>query len=111
MDKPIQEISLPLPCFSCRKQSAPAFKGGGVDGDTHQPSAALMFIARGNYGSRIYDPTSMHSREYLMINICDDCVSCAAIDGVVIHTENIPRDDDTTYTLWTPPGVRRDDED
>jgi hypothetical protein len=110
MDGPTQELSLPLKCFTCRTELAPAFSGGGVDGDTHQPSAALMFTAYGNYGSTIYDPGGMGGHECLMINICDSCVSGGAIDGVVVYAVRTPRPTDTTYTLWTPPGVSRDDD-
>jgi hypothetical protein len=110
MDTPTEGVSLPLPCLVCRKPLEPAFRDGGVDGDTHQPSDALMFVAHGNYGSTVYDPMSMHSREYLMVNICDSCVSVAAIDGVVVRAEKIPQPHAVTYTLWTPPGVSDDDD-
>lgn len=40
--------------------------------DGKEPSKGLVFSASGNYGSRVYDPTS--SAPQLVVWICDDCI-------------------------------------
>lgn len=59
-----------LPCFAC------GIDLGLVSPGKTQPYGGLTFIASGNYGSRIFDPT-YRSSSTLHIVICDQCVVAA----------------------------------
>lgn len=51
----------------------------------NQPHAGTTFIARGQYGSTVFDPESLSGREFLEINICDACMLEGSAQGTVLH--------------------------
>lgn len=101
-----KKITIPLPCLVCRKPLEPAIPGNDKN---NLPWGALMFAAHGNYGSRVYDPMSNRSHEYLMVNICDSCTTAAAADGVLLRVNVVETANREYYSTWTPEGVGDDD--
>lgn len=87
-----------LRCIKCGREFTPA--DGAQDRDTLAPYEALLFIARGNYGSAVYDP--MSDREYLLVIICDACIVKAAGQGNVMQVTKVPRPEDVTWSAWEP---------
>lgn len=87
----------PLPCLRCGREL------DAVD-SAHmptQPYAATTFVAYGQYGSTVFDP-SPHSREFLEINVCDPCLRECAAGGVVAVGRKVPAD--AQYEVWSPDG-------
>lgn len=68
-----------LSCLVCDKDLHPSVTSQDPDTpviDAVPPLDGLVFIARGNYGSSIFDPVGDgQNASYLEINICDDCVT------------------------------------
>lgn len=85
---------VPPPCVICGKKLEPAFP---ISPDT-QPSNGLTFIARGNYGSTVYDPVGSH--EFLELTICDDCLRERKNRIFLVHT--IPQTPLYNYEEWEP---------
>lgn len=75
----------PLPCLRCGRELEVVFE----DVAPLQPSGGTMFKSRGNYGSTVWDPGAS-SRDYLLANICDECLSTAAREGRVARVMEIP---------------------
>lgn len=69
-------------CFKCTRELKSAFHDDDVFDDCKIPSRGLIFEASGNYGSRVYDPTT--SAPKLVAWICDDCI-CTYKDLVKMH--------------------------
>ena len=62
------------------------------NGEVNHPKGAVVFSARGNYGSTVFDPMD---ETYLEVNICDGCLRLAGIDGaVLLGTVQTPRRSD-----------------
>jgi hypothetical protein len=70
-----------LTCLCCGRKFTTE---GPQDWDDAPPSEGLLFIARGNYGSTVYDPPPGHE-EYLLVVICDQCILDAAGKQNVMH--------------------------
>lgn len=70
-------MSESLPCIVCDADLADAFPDPPQG---NQPSDGVEFVARGAYGSTIFDPMDGTK---LIVNICDTCIGKAAKDGVV----------------------------
>ena len=94
-----QTLAGVLPCLVCGTALHPAC---GDDG-RNQPKAT-MFVARGNYGSGVFDPMG-GTEEFLQVNICDGCTVRAAHQGRVMH--GVPRFEEqpVTRTIWVEPGT------
>lgn len=89
-----------LICIVCKRQLDQAFR----DSD-NVPYGGVVFNARGNYGSTVYDPFSQD--ESLEINVCDMCLLEAAANGAVLHVRRSrPASPNITYTKWTPNETR-----
>jgi hypothetical protein len=87
-----------LPCLKCGKVSPPAMPGGS-DNLHSPPSHALFFLTYGNYGSTVFD--SVLGAEYLLVIICDDCITAAGEEGIVMHcTKPSPIPADPVRRLW-----------
>lgn len=84
-------------CFKCDKELEVVF-GGKMSENDPQCSGALMFEARGNYGSTIFDPIGREIS--LLINICDACVT-AGKDRVLFTTVDRPLPV-VSYEPWDP---------
>lgn len=68
-----------LPCIVCKKEL------DNVHAD-NQPYKGLAFNTHGHYGSTIFDPfPGDKERTWLVVNICDDCVTTAAKAGHVLE--------------------------
>lgn len=80
-------------CFVCSKDLEPCWEGSDA-----QFNDAIMFTARGNYGSSVYDPVD--SRRSLLINICDACL-VERRDHVLEATEDRPIPT-VAFTSWNP---------
>ena len=65
------------------------------NGEVNHPKDAVVFIARGNYGSTVFDPMD---GSYLEVNICDDCVKLARHDSMVMIG---PPQSRSELKLWT----------
>ena len=84
-------------CIICRRtmeNALPRWFGSA-------PYPGLIFIAHGNYGSTVYDPSpGAASLEYLAVVICDACVVRESEHGnVLIGHKAIPPED--TLERWT----------
>lgn len=77
-----------LPCVVCRKSLDDVGSGS-----SNHANHANEFHARGQYGSRVFDPMD---GTYLAVNICDDCIVQASHAGHVLTC------DGKTITPWTP---------
>ena len=66
-----------ISCFKCQKQLENI-----TERVANQPDGALEFISYGHYGSRAFDPMN---GDFLIINICDDCLLEASEKGLVAH--------------------------
>lgn len=90
-----------LACIRCGKALTPS----GPDFASTPPGDALIFMARGNYGSTIYDPQS--EMEYLIVVICDPCVVAQAAGGNVMRVQKRvappPRQEPWTHTPYEEP--------
>lgn len=87
----------PLPCLRCGRDLE------SVD-SAHmptQPYAATVFVAYGQYGSTVFDP-SPRSRSFLEGNICDPCVKECAAAGLIAFGTRVPRPDDVAYEVFEP---------
>jgi hypothetical protein len=65
-----------MKCIVCRKDLA------NVPGEENQPAGGVEFTSRGHYGSTAFDPMD---GTFLAVNICDDCLTKAAAEKVVLH--------------------------
>ena len=70
---------VPTPCIVCRKALRPVFPGlSDQEGSYQQPSEAVTFSSKGNYGSTVFDSFDGHILE---ANVCDACLAAALLDG------------------------------
>jgi len=88
-------------CFKCNKQLESAF--GDLPDDHLTPRRGLIFEATGNFGSRIYDPTS--TAPSLVVWICDDCIvehkdQVKVRDYAIVQREVIWKDYDPEAAYW-----------
>lgn len=58
-----------MTCFRCGK----GFEGDGFFGESPPPMGGLIFTARGNYGSTVFDLPP--EGQCLQIIICDQCMT------------------------------------
>lgn len=80
-----------IPCLICRRDLH------NFDPPMNHPMRGLEFTTPGHYGSRLFD---MDSGD-LVVNICDDCLEIAAIEGRVLHREiHRPARPKATYRKW-----------
>jgi hypothetical protein len=85
-------------CIVCDKELRPIHATS-----PHQPYGGVMAVVSGNYGSTIYDPPS-HTRSYLLMYVCDECLVSAGQDGTVFEvTKPRPVLVDSQYETWNPP--------
>lgn len=66
-----------LPCIVCRtklESVVPEF-------DNNQPYKGTTFMSHGQYGSTVWDPMD---GSFIQINICDECLTAAATDRMVL---------------------------
>lgn len=83
-------MSDPLACVICGRVPAPAFPDRKLSGSVEpaQPYGATTFVACGQYGSTVFDPSDGHPTgtygAYLELNICDKCLMLAAGCGQVV---------------------------
>ena len=78
-----------LPCIRCGKGLEPAFRRRYEPEDAtppvNQPAGGTMFVSYGQYGSTVFDPEGRSGREFLEINVCDECMLLAASQGCILH--------------------------
>lgn len=65
-----------LNCIVC-KMDMPSL----LEGEPNHPNGGVVFQARGNYGSTVFDP---FDGSYLEINVCDTCLLTAKHDNMVM---------------------------
>lgn len=96
-----------LPCIRCGKRLESAIRDDRPEWQPeNQPSGGTTFIARGQYGSTVFDPESHRfSAEFLEINVCDECMVGVAKTGRVLHGVT-PRPLLPDYEPWTLPDVQ-----
>jgi hypothetical protein len=87
----------PLPCVRCGRELESVM----ADHAPRQPYAATVFLAHGQYGSTVFDP-SPHSRQFLECNICDQCVTECAATGTIVLGMTIPCPSEVTYQAFNP---------
>ena len=71
-----------------------------VGGD-NQPYGGLAFATHGHYGSTIFDPLPSEDDDgdWLVVNICDDCLKAAGKAGLVLHYDK-PAPPPAEPKLW-----------
>lgn len=74
--------TLPLPCIRCDKPLESVFADD--TGEKNQPYAGTAFYSHGHYGSTAWDPPGMFNREFLELNVCDECLVHAGRVGKVV---------------------------
>lgn len=84
-----------LSCIRCGKK----FDSDGWD--SMAPYGSLLFIARGNYGSTVYDPMA---DEYLLVIICDDCVMAEQEKRNVMRVVPVRKTAEDIREPWEGPG-------
>ena len=80
-----------LPCVACGKKLAALVNEDEV---ILQPVGAVTFTGPGNYGSTVWDPMTS---DFLIVNICDDCIRGAATKRAVQMAQ--PRPQPTTHIV------------
>lgn len=87
MTNNLNPVAESLPCIACRKPLEDVFEGPSAG---NQPYAGLEFLGYGHYGCTIFDM----GPGQLIVNICDDCLTVASVDGLVRRriTSNTPTD-------------------
>lgn len=98
-----------MPCVICGRALKPAFGAPIVGGNPHQADGAVMFTSPGNYGSVVYDEQPW-SRRYLLVNVCDACLTEAGRLGRAIEVTAAPQPDTQVYEVWEAPRVAEDEE-
>lgn len=68
-----------LPCAVCGEEMTNVFTEA-----ESQPHKGLMFTSSGNYGSTVFDP---FDGSYLLVIICDDCITNLAREQKVYVSE------------------------
>lgn len=78
-----------IPCIRCGKVPEPAFPREPElsKGLTAQPYGATSFTSYGQYGSTVFDEMG---REYLYVNVCDDCMKAASAEHRIALCTVIP---------------------
>jgi hypothetical protein len=102
-----------LPCIRCGKKLESAIPHHVRDDmpdwqPENQPSRGTTFIARGQYGSTVFDPQGLRyaaGTEFLEINVCDECMVALAHTGRVLHGVT-PHPLLPDYEPWTLPGKK-----
>lgn len=74
----------PLACIVCKKALASIFTNPVDDGHYVQPSKACTFESYGIFGSEVFDPMD---GSYLILNVCDECLSAGQESGLIQHFE------------------------
>lgn len=82
-----------LCCIVCRGTMQ------NIDEDGNQPSGGVAFSTSGHYGSTVFDPMD---GTVIEINVCDDCLRLAGIEGVVREAHTAYVKAKTTYSQWKP---------
>lgn len=88
-------MSVSLPCIICEK----SLEDIDLEQEHNQPYGGTVFSSTGNYGSTVWDPTSPFSREFLELNICDDCLTNCADKGYVLHVD-VNTKSEYKYETW-----------
>lgn len=82
-----------LSCIKCGKASASS------GWDSLPPYGTLLFTARGNYGSTVYDPMA---DECLLVIICDHCVLAEQKKQNVMRVVPARKTADDVREPWEP---------
>ena len=92
-------IMKPMSCIACRKELKSVWpEGDEYTASFNQPYAATTFISYGHYGSTLFDPMD---GTYIELNICDECLEKAAVDGLVL-TGGVSRGSYPPMQRWNP---------
>jgi len=92
----------PIPCVVCDKPIPAIYRGA------RQPSGAVTFTSRGNYGSAVLDNIAL---AHVEINVCDPCLVTAAQRGQVREVLPLPRPQQQFRVKnWEPPEIESEDE-
>jgi hypothetical protein len=70
------------------------------DGPAGPEAGGTSFIARGNYGSTIWD--NVPDNECLSVEVCESCLRGAAARGRVTHNVTDYRPPNHFEETWTP---------
>jgi hypothetical protein len=77
-----------------RRKTTPCVRCGRVldevmPHDSHnQPDGGVVFVAHGNYGSKVFDQGLM-DREFLEVIVCDECLTRLAAQGSVLRVRHM----------------------
>lgn len=95
MTKHVELPKCKVPCLICAKQMDNIMATDTMEGN--QPASGLEFFkSYGHYGSTEFDPMD---GTFLIVNICDDCLSDAREAGRVLHARKVDRSE-IDYVVW-----------